>query len=191
MHESAWWAALERCVKAFSRERCADGAGLRSVAWKVAIACPLKETLLCRNGWLAERLGMGTEYAVSRYVSELRRGERKEAEDLLVFLGQGCRINPVSRFPVSCFLGPTCSPEAKWPSHRAQQLDGPNAKNPQPHGCGLLLLLGEMVFSVSARAASKAIRVAHIRSPCKSGVKRTRFSSNPLESASQSPKPFK
>jgi hypothetical protein len=52
----------------------------KSADWKIAIAGYMKTRLLCRNGWLADRLAMGTEFAVSRYVSEMQKGQRKEAE---------------------------------------------------------------------------------------------------------------
>ncbi|MDA7640799.1 hypothetical protein N8787_04095 [Opitutaceae bacterium] len=43
----------------------------------VAIAGYMKLKRLCRNGWLAERLGMGSESGVSRYVSQMQSGGRK------------------------------------------------------------------------------------------------------------------
>lgn len=80
MRETAWEGMLDRCLRALSLDRPDCFAAKKSAGWKVAIACRMKETALCRNGWLAERLHMGTEYAVSRYVAEYRRGERREAE---------------------------------------------------------------------------------------------------------------
>ena len=36
----------------------------------------MKQKMLYHNGLLAERLGMGIEYLVSRYVSEIQNGDR-------------------------------------------------------------------------------------------------------------------
>ena len=35
-----------------------------------------------RNGWIAERLNMGTEYGTSRYVAERLEGKRNKAMKL-------------------------------------------------------------------------------------------------------------
>ena len=43
---------------------------------KIAVAAFMKKTRLCRNGWLADELVMGTESSVARYVSEFFRGKR-------------------------------------------------------------------------------------------------------------------
>jgi len=48
----------------------------------VAVAGYMKQKMLCHNGWLAERLGMGTEYLVSRYVSDIQNGDRVSARKL-------------------------------------------------------------------------------------------------------------
>lgn len=48
----------------------------------MAVAGHMKQKMLYRKGWLAERLGMGTEYAVSRYVSEMQNGDRAGARKL-------------------------------------------------------------------------------------------------------------
>ncbi len=60
---------------------CARSAFRKSEDWKVAVAGYMKQRLFCRNGWLAERLEMGTEYAVSRYVSEMLAGKREFAKE--------------------------------------------------------------------------------------------------------------
>ena len=54
---------------------------------KVAIAAFMNTKQLCRNGCLSGKLGMGTESAVARYVSEFLRGERELARkpyDILI-----------------------------------------------------------------------------------------------------------
>jgi hypothetical protein len=42
----------------------------------VAVAGDMKQKMLCHNDWLTEMLSMGTEYLVSRYVSEIQNGDR-------------------------------------------------------------------------------------------------------------------
>lgn len=55
----------------------------------MAVAGVLKQRPLCRNGWIAERQYMGTEYSVCRYTGEILEG--KERFQLL--------INPLARRP--------------------------------------------------------------------------------------------
>lgn len=53
----------------------ADARGDRkSAPWKVEIAAEMKATTQVSNGWLAERLHMGSGVAVSHYVGRARRG---------------------------------------------------------------------------------------------------------------------
>jgi len=54
----------------------------KSVDWKVAIAGLLKNTMGCPNAWVAENLAMGSEYGVSRYVSEMNKDGRKAAKKM-------------------------------------------------------------------------------------------------------------
>lgn len=46
----------------------------KSAPWKIAIAAEMKATTQVSNGWLAERLHMGSGVAVSHYVGRARRG---------------------------------------------------------------------------------------------------------------------
>ena len=55
----------------------------KSAPWKVAVAAQLKALSTVSNVWLASQLKMGAPDGVSRYISEVRRGERKEAQKLL------------------------------------------------------------------------------------------------------------
>ena len=54
----------------------------KSIDWKVAIAGFRKNTMGCSNVWVAENLAMGSEYGVSRYVSEMNKGGRKTAQKI-------------------------------------------------------------------------------------------------------------
>ena len=82
MREVVWDAKLEACLSALNIDFNDYTAFKKSESWKIAVAGYMRQKLLCRNGWLAERLGMGSEYAVSRYVSELFSGKRREAKQL-------------------------------------------------------------------------------------------------------------
>ena len=55
----------------------------KSAAWKIALATWLKRGSSAQNRWLSEHLHMGPPDAVSRYVSETKRGERVEAGALV------------------------------------------------------------------------------------------------------------
>lgn len=79
MRELAWESRLEKCLKALGKTEDSLEEHAKSAAWKVAIASHMKKNLLCRNGWLAEKLNMGTESSVARYCSEFLRGERQGA----------------------------------------------------------------------------------------------------------------
>jgi hypothetical protein len=51
----------------------------KSAPWKIALAAWMKSHCSVSNRWLAEQLKMGPPDAVSRYVGDLKRGERNEA----------------------------------------------------------------------------------------------------------------
>lgn len=55
-------------------------AAAKSAAWKVAVAAHLKATTDVSNGWLAERLEMGSGVYVSKHVGLLRRGTGRGGE---------------------------------------------------------------------------------------------------------------
>ena len=78
MRETAWGYRVERCCDVLGKSAEHIVNDLKSADWKVATAAYMKKKLLCRNGWLAERLSMGTESAVARYTSEFFRGERQQ-----------------------------------------------------------------------------------------------------------------
>ncbi len=82
MRELAWEARLDRCLSVLGKSESDVQADLKSADWKVAIACFMKKRHLSRNGWLADRLGMGAESAVARYCSEFFRGERCAASSV-------------------------------------------------------------------------------------------------------------
>lgn len=77
--EARWTEVLDACLKlsGHTTERIHESP--KAADWKVAIATVLKVKEMARNGWIAEKLGMGTLTGVSRYTSECLRGERSEA----------------------------------------------------------------------------------------------------------------
>lgn len=82
MRELAWENSLVSCAGTLGINLSEVGSSLKSADWKVAIAGYLKRKQLCRNGWLADKLNMGTEYGVSRYVAEMLEGKRQKARTL-------------------------------------------------------------------------------------------------------------
>jgi hypothetical protein len=78
-----WTEALNAAMAKLDKSTAAVKNDRKSAPWKVAVAAQLKSVSTVTNVWLAEQLGMGAPDGVSRYVSELRCGERKEAEKLL------------------------------------------------------------------------------------------------------------
>ncbi len=80
MREIVWESRTKQCIETLGvsgSKTCR-----KSEDWKVAIAGVLKQKHLCRNGWLAERLDMGTGSSVSRYVGEMLEGKRVKAKRL-------------------------------------------------------------------------------------------------------------
>jgi len=55
----------------------------KAAPWKVAVAAQLKSASTVSNVWLAKQLRMGAPDGVSRYVSEVRRGQREEAARMM------------------------------------------------------------------------------------------------------------
>ena len=71
---------MERCREILGRSKEQIVNDLKSADWKVETPAYMKKKLLCRNGWLAERLKMGGESSVARYVSEFLRGKRTSVQ---------------------------------------------------------------------------------------------------------------
>lgn len=72
---------VERCFRALDKGGKSVESDPKSSDWKIAVAAVMKKTRLCRNGWLADELVMGTESSVARYVSEFFRGKRTAAQE--------------------------------------------------------------------------------------------------------------
>ncbi len=70
---------LKQCLKILGKDKKHLRSEPKSVDWKVAIAGVLKNSLSCPNAWVGQNLAMGSEYGVSRYVSEMNKGDRKKA----------------------------------------------------------------------------------------------------------------
>ena len=80
--EMLWTRALNAAMAKLDKSAAEVETDRKAAPWKVAVAAQLKSVSTVSNVWLAEQLGMGAPDGVSRYVSELRSGERKEAEKL-------------------------------------------------------------------------------------------------------------
>lgn len=82
MRAVAWSERMRRCLKILGRSIDEATETRKSAPWKIAVAAHMKTRMLCKNRWLFRELNMGSEYAVSRYVSEMLQGERNEAQKL-------------------------------------------------------------------------------------------------------------
>jgi putative transposase len=80
--ELVWAAALEAAMAKLGKTATDVERDIKAAPWKVAIAAQLKSASTVSNVWLAEQLRMGDPDGVSRYVGEVRRGMRKDAEKL-------------------------------------------------------------------------------------------------------------
>lgn len=83
VQDARWSGRLERCMKSLRKNSDDARDDPKSANWKIAIAAYMKSHGLCTNRWLAERLNMGVEFSVSRYVSEAQSGVRAEAARLV------------------------------------------------------------------------------------------------------------
>ena len=80
--EMAWEAMCLQCMNALGKSEQDVGRDRKSARWKVAIAVYMKERAMVRNGWLADRLGMGSAGAVSTYVHFAVRNPPEEVKVL-------------------------------------------------------------------------------------------------------------
>jgi len=81
--ELLWAEALKAAMDRLGKTTSDREDDIKAAPWKVAVAAQLRSVSTVTNVWLAENLRMGAADGVSRYVSELRRGKRKDAEKLL------------------------------------------------------------------------------------------------------------
>ena len=75
--------AVDACLKRLGRSGDEAVKQPKAAAWKVAIAAHLRAISTVKNPWLAGKLHMGDPDGVSRYVSELRQGQRPAAAAIL------------------------------------------------------------------------------------------------------------
>jgi len=73
IREARWEQALKVALRDVSREERQLAA--KSALWKVRIAAKLKDTTDVTNGWLAEKLDMGSGFYVSKHVGLLKKRE--------------------------------------------------------------------------------------------------------------------
>jgi hypothetical protein len=82
IRQVGWSIRLEQCLEILKKDNTQLNADSKSADWKVAIAGVLKNKMGCPNKWVGRNLLMGSEYGVSRYVSEMNNGKRKEAKKI-------------------------------------------------------------------------------------------------------------
>lgn len=83
-----WESELQRCLDKLGKSSADARADPKSADWKVAIATRLKRKMLCKNPWIDATLRMGAGASISRYCSELEKGARPRAKELLMQLDQ-------------------------------------------------------------------------------------------------------
>lgn len=71
VREARWQQALDRAAARLSAKVRQDAR--KSAPWKVAVAAHLKESTDVSNRWLADRLGMGSAFYVSKHVGLLHK----------------------------------------------------------------------------------------------------------------------
>jgi len=74
VREAQWQTALERLLASVPAEKRADRR--KSAPWKVKLARQMKDTTDVSNGWLAQRLDMGSGFYVSKHVGLLKRADK-------------------------------------------------------------------------------------------------------------------
>lgn len=73
IRHARWEHQLARALKQLGKTRVDMSAERKSAPWKIAVAAYLKQTTQVPNGWIAERLAMGTPVSVSQLVGQARR----------------------------------------------------------------------------------------------------------------------
>jgi hypothetical protein len=84
--------SVRGALRAVDKTEQEASAGRKSEPWKVAVAAHLKATTQAPNGWLTERLQMGTAVAVSHHVGQMRRAQNPEAARLLAKIAHTLNI---------------------------------------------------------------------------------------------------
>jgi putative transposase len=73
IRRARWDTELQRCLACLHKGPADILSDRKSADWKIAIALRLKRQTQALNGWIAERLQMGTAVSVSQLVSQLRQ----------------------------------------------------------------------------------------------------------------------
>ena len=81
--ELFWEDDLEWCLEVLGKGLLDASTEPKSADWKIAICAWMRRRHLCCNRWLSEKLAMGVEAAVSRYVKQCNDGDRPVAGKLL------------------------------------------------------------------------------------------------------------
>ena len=81
--ELVWAKRWKECMSILGKRKRDIAKDPKSAPWKAAIAYHLKTRQLCRNGWIAEALQMGSESGVSKLAKRVTNGEFDAATGLL------------------------------------------------------------------------------------------------------------
>ena len=80
MREARWSEFLTRGLKRLGKSSTDVQNDMKSAPWKVALAARIKAKTQASNGWIADKLQMGTSVAVSTHVGRLKRGQLPAAK---------------------------------------------------------------------------------------------------------------
>ena len=82
LRELSWEKLLVACQQQLENWGLVSDLKRKSAPWKIALAAFLKTFSTASNPWIASRLGIGHPDALSRYVAEMRTGQRENARAL-------------------------------------------------------------------------------------------------------------
>lgn len=82
IHEQQWRERIDECLRKIQKTAAEVQNDRKSAGWKIGVADELKRSTQAPNGWIAERLNMGSGTAVSQYVGQRRRQKAARSSGL-------------------------------------------------------------------------------------------------------------
>lgn len=79
LNRTRWESLLQKYLEIAGKSSADAEVEAKSAEWKLAIACKLKRETSVTNGWLTERLSMGTPRSVSAICGKFERGQEKKS----------------------------------------------------------------------------------------------------------------
>lgn len=79
---------LRACLRAVGKARVKSVGEAKGAPWKIAVAAWMKQNTEASNGWLAERLNMGSATRVSQIAGAITREPRSQAAEIFARLSE-------------------------------------------------------------------------------------------------------